>query len=68
MRSDPLFLLIIAICLLVAVILALGIAQFVRGGIEGAKKSNKFMQARIAAQLVAVVLVVLFVWLRNKGG
>ncbi|MDP7150842.1 MAG: twin transmembrane helix small protein [Paracoccaceae bacterium] len=65
MLNDPLFLLIIAACLVVVLILARGISYFGKGGVEAAKKSNKMMQLRIAAQFVAVVLVVLFVWLRG---
>lgn len=65
--SDPFYYLIAAACLLVLVILGLGIAQFGRGGTEGAKRSNKLMQARILAQLGAVVLVVIFVALRKSG-
>nr|WP_319248113.1 twin transmembrane helix small protein [uncultured Celeribacter sp.] len=57
-----------AACLVVLVILALGIGQFGRGGVEGAKRSNKLMQARILAQLGAVILVVVFVLIRKSGG
>lgn len=67
MTNDPLFLLAAGACLMVAVILGLGIAQFGRGGIDGAKRSNKLMQARIVAQFIAVVLILLFVWIRSKG-
>lgn len=65
MFNDPLFLLVAAACIVVALILARGISYFGKGGVEAAKKSNKMMQYRIAAQCVAVVLVVLFVWLRG---
>lgn len=65
MFNDPLFLLVAAACIVVALILARGISYFGKGGVEAAKKSNKMMQYRIAAQFVAVVLVVLFVWLRG---
>lgn len=65
MLNDPLFLLVIAACIIVALILARGISYFGKGGVEAAKKSNKMMQLRIAAQFVAVVLIVLFVWLRG---
>lgn len=68
MFSDPLFTIIIAACLLVVVILALGIGQMGRGGEKGAKRSNKLMQYRIAAQFGAVILVVLLVALRKTTG
>lgn len=61
MLSNPLMIVIGIACLIVVVILAMGIGQFGRGGVEGAKRSNKLMQARIIAQLVAVILVVVFV-------
>ncbi|WP_434289322.1 twin transmembrane helix small protein [Celeribacter sp. SCSIO 80788] len=65
--SDTFLTVIIAACLVVVLILALGIAQFGRGGVEGAKRSNKLMQARILAQLGAVILVVIYVALRKSG-
>jgi hypothetical protein len=46
-------------------ILFLGINSFRKGTAESAKQSNKFMQARIIAQFVAVILIVLFVILRG---
>ncbi len=64
--SDSYLYLIGAGCLAVLVILALGIGQFGRGGLDGAKRSNKLMQARILAQLGVVILVVVLVAL-TKG-
>jgi hypothetical protein len=68
MLNDPLFLVAILGCAVVALILARGISLMGRGGMEGAKKSNRMMQYRIAAQIVVVALVVLFVTLRSNGG
>ena len=51
----------------VVVVLALGIANFGKGGMEAAKKSNKMMRLRILFQFIAVVLIVLYVWLRGQG-
>lgn len=65
MPVDPLFLLVGLALLLVVVVLLLGVGNFARGG--DARKSNKLMQWRVAAQFGAVVLIVLFVLLR-KGG
>lgn len=65
MLQDPLFILVVVACLVVLLILARGISHFGKGGAEAAKKSNKMMQLRIVAQFVAVILVVLFVWLRG---
>lgn len=66
--SDPLYSLILLVMLSVVVVLAIGIGRFGQGGIDGARRSNKMMQLRIALQAVAVVLIVLYVWLRSGGG
>ncbi|PVA06396.1 twin transmembrane helix small protein [Thalassorhabdomicrobium marinisediminis] len=65
MADDPLFLIIVVACLVVAGILVWGISVFGSGG--DSKKSNKLMQLRIAAQFVAVVLIVAFAWFRMGG-
>lgn len=67
MFSDPLFLIVLAALLLVLVILARGIATFGRGGADAAKNSNKFMRWRIYAQAGAIVLILLFVFIRRMG-
>lgn len=51
----------------VVVVLALGIANFGKGGMEAAKKSNKMMRLRILFQFIAVILIVLYVYLRGQG-
>ena len=51
----------------VVVVLALGIANFGKGSMEAAKKSNKMMRLRILFQFIAVLLIVLFVYLRGQG-
>ncbi len=68
MLDDPLFMIMAAAMLAVVVILAIGISQFGKGGAEAAKRSNKMMQLRIAAQALAVVLILLFIWMRGAGG
>jgi len=65
MINDPLFIVVALACLVVVAILFLGINSFRKGTAESAKQSNKFMQARIVAQFVAVILIVLFVILRG---
>jgi len=65
MLNDPLFILVAIACIGVVLILARGLSYFGKGGAEAAKKSNKMMQYRIAAQFVAVLLVILFVWMRG---
>ena len=65
MINDPLFIVVALACLVVVAILFLGINSFRKGTAESAKQSNKFMQARIIAQFVAVILIALFVILRG---
>ena len=65
MLNDPLFIVLAVVMLAVVVILGMGVAQFGKGTQEAAKRSNKFMQYRIAAQALAVVLLLLFVWIRS---
>ena len=67
MTDDPLFYVVAAACLGVLGILVLGISHFGKGTVEAAKKSNQMMKLRIAAQFLAVVLILLFVWLRGGG-
>ncbi|SLN74578.1 twin transmembrane helix small protein [Ruegeria meonggei] len=52
----------------VVVVLAIGIANFGKSGKSAALKSNKMMQLRILFQFIAVVLIVLYVYLRGQGG
>ncbi|MBW4707313.1 twin transmembrane helix small protein [Roseobacter sp. YSTF-M11] len=66
--GDPLLVLIVLACLAVVVILMLGLGGFAGGGAFNKKNSNKLMRYRIAAQFVAVCLIVLYVFLRQKGG
>ncbi len=68
MLNDPLFLIAAAACLGVAVILVFGISTFGKEGLDNAKRANKFMRWRIIAQFVAVILILLFVYIRRQGG
>lgn len=65
MRNDPLFLLAVAASFAVLVILMIGIGGFARGGEFNKRNANKLMRLRIAAQAVAIGLILLFVWLRK---
>ena len=67
MLNDPLFYVVAAACLGVLVILMIGIGGFAKGGDFNRKYANKIMRLRIAAQFVAVLLILLFVWLRRGG-
>ncbi len=65
MSQDPLFIFIIAAVGSIALILMIGISHFAKGDVDSAKKSNKFMQYRIIAQVVAVAAIMLFVYFKN---
>ena len=67
MRNDPVFYAVAAASFAVLVILMIGIGGFARGGDFNKKHANKLMRLRIAAQAVAICLILLFVYLR-KGG
>jgi len=66
--EDPLLIIALLACLAVLVILLMGINSFRKGTVESAKDSNKFMRWRLIAQFVAVVLIMLFVFVRNQSG
>ncbi|AVO38423.1 twin transmembrane helix small protein [Pukyongiella litopenaei] len=66
--GDPLFILALVAALAVVVVLMIGIGGFAKGGEFNRKYGNKLMRLRIAAQAVAVLLILLFVWLRGQGG
>ena len=68
MSADPLFILIVLACVAVVIVLTMGLGGFAKGSGWAQKNSNKLMRYRIGAQFVAVVLIVLFVYLRGQGG
>lgn len=65
--QDPLFIVVAIATLAVLVILVIGIGGFAKGGDFNRKYANKIMRLRIAAQAVAVVLILLFIYLRSGG-
>lgn len=65
MTSDPLFWLVSIAVLAVAVILLMGIGTFGKGGEFNRKHANNIMRWRIGAQAVAVVLIVIFFYMRG---
>ena len=67
MTNDPLFYVVAASVLVVAIIVVMGIGRFGRGGEKDRVASNKLMQARLIAQAVAIVLIIGYVWLRQGG-
>ena len=62
MAKDPLFIIVILAMAAVAIILMIGIGGFGRGGEFNRKYANKLMRLRIFAQLIAVLLILLFVY------
>jgi uncharacterized membrane protein affecting hemolysin expression len=61
-----LFWIVALACIAVLVILLIGIGGFAKGGDFNRKHANRIMRYRIAAQAVAVALILLFVWLRKS--
>jgi hypothetical protein len=68
MANDPLFWLMALSVLAVLGVLMLGFGSLGKGGEFNRKNANKIMRWRIAAQLFAVVMILLFVYLRGEGG
>lgn len=67
MLNDPLFYVAAASVLLVLVILMIGIGGFAKGGDFNRKHANRIMRYRVAAQAVAVLIILLFIYLRSGG-
>lgn len=67
MASDPLFWVMAIAVLAVLGILLLGIGSFGKGGDFNRKHANRIMRWRVGAQAVAVLLILLFVYLRGEG-
>jgi len=65
MFEDPLFIFVVLAVLIVAGILMFGVGTFGKGGDFNRKYANKIMRWRIGAQFVAVLLILLYVFLRG---
>lgn len=65
--SGTVFALLIIVLVLVVGILFLGLFSMARGGEFNRKYGNVFMRLRVAAQLVAVALVLVLVFLMSRG-
>ena len=65
MLKDPLFIAVIVAMAVVVGVLATDIGGFAKGGEFNRKHANRLMRYRLAAQFVAVCLIVLFIWLRG---
>lgn len=67
MLQDPLFILVAVATLAVLAILAFGIGSFGRGGEFNRKHANRIMRYRLAAQFVAIIVILIFVAVRGIG-
>ncbi len=65
--SDPLFIIAAIASFAVLGILIVGVGSFARGGEFNRRNDNRLMRWRLAAQFVAVVLIVAFAWFRARG-
>jgi hypothetical protein len=65
--SGTVFALLIIVLILVVAILFLGLFSMARGGEFNRRYGNVFMRLRVAAQLAAVVLVLILVFLMSRG-
>ena len=61
------FTLVVVVMVAVVVVLMIGVGGFAKGGAFNAKYANKMMRLRILLQFVAVLLILLFVYLRGQG-
>ncbi|SHE92679.1 hypoxia induced protein [Litoreibacter halocynthiae] len=68
MADDPLFIVVAVACIAVLIILLIGIGGFAKGGDFNRKHANRIMRYRIAAQFIAVILILIFVFFRRMGG
>lgn len=68
MFQDPLFVVATIAAFVVLIILMIGIGGFARGGEFNRKYANRLMRYRIIAQAAAVILILVFAWLRSRGG
>ncbi|KQI71981.1 hypothetical protein AN191_11125 [Loktanella sp. 5RATIMAR09] len=67
MANDPLFWAMSVSVLFVLGILMWGIGSFGKGGEYNRKHANKIMRWRIGAQFLAVIMILIFVYLRGGG-
>ena len=67
MANDPLFWLMAVAVFTVLGIMLFGVGTFGKGGDFNRKYANKIMRWRIGAQFVAVLLILLYVYLRSQG-
>lgn len=67
MHDPTLFTLAAIMCLIVAVILAIGIGGFVKGAEFNRRNGNRMMRWRLIAQAIAIAVLVGYVLIRGGG-
>lgn len=68
MGSDPLFYIALLACFAVLAVLATGLGGFGKGSGWASKNANKLMRYRLAAQFVAVILIVIAILIKRQAG
>ena len=68
MPADPLFILVVIAVITVVIILVLGLGGFASGGEFNKRNSNKLMRLRLIAQFIAVILIVIYVYVKKGTG
>lgn len=68
MFEDVGSLIVFFACFAVLVVLLMGINSFRKEGKESRSRSNILMQWRIGLQVVAVIIILIFVALRQQSG
>ena len=66
--GDVLFYVVVLACFAVVLVLVTGLGGFAKGEGWAAKNSNKLMRYRLAAQFVAVILIVIVILIRRQTG
>lgn len=66
MHDKTLFILAAILCLIVTVILAVGIGGFAKGGEFNRRNGNRMMRWRLIAQFAAIVIILGYLWIRNR--
>jgi hypothetical protein len=65
--SSILFFTTIAACLITAIFLMIGLGQLFKKT-QNPQKSQKMMQMRIFFQTIALALMAIMLWIKNRGG
>lgn len=64
---ENLYIIPVISCLIVLVILMIGITVFAKGGAVNRKYSNKLMRYRVIAQAIAVLIILGYVLIQQRG-